>query len=153
MRRLDQKDKKIINLLQENCELNTKQIAHKINLSTTPTYERIKRIEKEGFITKKVALVNRKKVGKDLIVFCNISLKQHLMQYLNEFEEKIKQLDQVMECHHVGGDYDYLLKIAVTDIDEYRDFLTKEFSNFNSISKINSLFVMKEICSKTAIKL
>ncbi|APD06839.1 HTH-type transcriptional regulator Ptr2 [Flavobacteriaceae bacterium UJ101] len=153
MQKLDEKDRKIINLLQENCELNTKQIAHEINLSVTPTYERIKRIQKEGLIRKKVALVDRKKVGKDLIVFCNISLKQHLMRYVNEFEEKVKNLDQVMECHHIGGDYDYLLKIAVHDIEEYRAFLTQEFSNFDSISKINSSFAMKEVCFKTAVRL
>lgn len=153
MQKLDEKDRKIINLLQENCELNIKQIARKINLSVTPTYERIKRIQKNGIIRKKVALVDRKKVGKDLIIFCNISLKQHLMHYVNEFEEKVKTLDEVMECHHIGGNYDYLLKIAVHDIDEYRAFLTREFSNFNSISKINSSFAMKEVCFKTAVKL
>lgn len=153
MRKLDEKDRKIINLLQDNCELNTKQIAYEIDLSVTPTYERIKRIEREGLIRKKVALVDRKKVGKDLIVFCNISLKQHVMKHVNEFENKIQQLNQVIECYHIGGDYDYLLKIVVHDIDEYRTFLTQEFSNFDSISKINSSFAMKEVCSKTAIKL
>ncbi len=153
MRKLDEKDRKILNLLQENCEMNTKRLAYEVDLSITPTYERIKRIEREGLIRKKVALVDRKKVGKDLIVFCNISLKQHLMKYVNEFENKIKQLDQVIECYHIGGDYDYLLKIVVHDIDEYRTFLTQEFSNFDSISKINSSFAMKEVCSKTAIKL
>ena len=115
---LDITDKKLINLLQENSKQTTKQLSLQLGLSVTAVYERIKKLEKEAIISKYVALVNHRKIDKSFLVFCHVKLEKHTKEYISVFEKEINKLEEVTECFHVSGDYDYILKIYVKDINQ-----------------------------------
>ncbi len=153
MEKFDIIDKKILFSLQSDCRLNTKEIAAKVDLSVTATYERIKRLEKAEIIKGYVAIVNKEKIGKSLIAFCSVSLQLHSKPLLNKFEEAITKIDEVMECFHVAGTYDYLLKIVVTDMNQYQDVITNKLAVIENIGQVQSSFVMTEIKNETAYKL
>lgn len=106
---LDQIDLKLLELLQKNGKMTTKEIAQRVHLSPTPVYERIKRLEKDGVIEKYVALVKAEKVGKELIVFCDITLKEHTKEIGYQFVSEIMSLKHVSECYNISGDYDLSL--------------------------------------------
>ena len=149
----DSIDKKIINLLQENSNLSAKQVALEVGLSLTPTYERLRRIENSGVINRYVALVDRKKVGKSLELFCQITLSKHQTEIFIDFEKKVVEFDEVMELYHIAGSYDYLVKIAVEDMDVYEDFIKNKIASIKNIYNIKTSFVMNEIKYSTAYKL
>eukprot|EP01133_Synstelium_polycarpum_P017649 gene17649-21045_t len=135
---LDIMDHKILNLLQQDSSWSVKDIAGKVGLSQSPTYERIKRLKSEGYIEKYVALVNREKLGKHLMVICTVTLKEQSIETLRNFERDIIQLDQVLEVMCIAGSSDYLLKIAIEDVNTYHTFVIEKISNRNSPSlKIN----------------
>ena len=110
---LDATDKNLLKYLQQDCKQTNKELSLKLNLSVTAVYERIKKLEREGIIEKYVTLLNPKKVELGLLVFCQIKLIQHAKEYLTKFEQEVTQLEEVLECFHVSGEYDYLLKILV----------------------------------------
>jgi len=110
---LDSTDKEILKLLQSNGKYTIKEIASKLNLTSTPIFERIKRLENDGYIESYKAILNRKKIGLSLLAFCNISLKSHEANYISKFEKDILQFSEVIECYHVGGMFDYLIKVMV----------------------------------------
>lgn len=145
MKKLDQIDQKIIELLQLNSDLNMKQIASNIGLTVTPVYERIKKLEKEGIIEKYVAKVNPQKLGLDLLIFTHVSLKEHTKEFLANFETKVIALKEVIECHHVSGEHDYLLKVVVKNMDAYRLFLTDKLAKIKNIGNVHSSFVVGEV--------
>lgn len=153
MEKLDKLDKHILKLLQKDCSLNTKQIADRVGLSVTPTYERIKRLEKGGVIESYVAVLNKEKVGKPLMVFCNVSLQLHSKPLLKKFEQTIIRFDEVMECYHMAGAFDYLLKVLAKDMNEYQNFITNKLAALENISNVQSSFVMTEVRYKTDIKI
>lgn len=153
MEKLDKTDKHILRLLQKDCTLNSKQIADEIGLSVTPTYERIKRMEKSGVIEKYIAVLNKEKVGKSLVVFCNVSLQLHSKPLLKKFEQTIIKFDEVMECYHTAGTFDYLLKVIAKDMGEYQNFITNKLAALENISNVQSSFVMTEVRYKTEINL
>lgn len=147
---LDIIDKKILFELQNDGKQTIKDLSNKLNLTSTPIYERIKRLEQEGYITGYKAQINRQKVGLKLLVFCNVSLKEHQSTYLSKFEEDIQQFNEVLACFHLGGMYDYLLKVCVEDIETYQDFISNKLANIDNIANVQSSFVMKEIKSSDA---
>ena len=153
MEKLDKLDKRILHLLQSDSSLNTKQIADEIGLSATPTYERIKRMEKSGLIQKYVALLNKEKVGKNLVVYCSVSLQVHSKPLLKKFEQAIAKLDEVMECYHTAGTFDYLLKVVSNDMNHYQDFITNKLAAAENIAHVQSSFVMTEVKHKTGYKI
>src|SRR5690606_33371297 len=102
---------KLLVLLQEDSRRTSKELSLKLNLSVTAVYERVKKLEREGIISKYVAVLNRNKINKGFVVFCHLKLIQHTKEYLTRFEKEVTRLDEVLECHHVSGDYDYILKI------------------------------------------
>lgn len=153
MEKLDKLDKHILRLLQKDCSLNTKQVADAVGLTVTPTYERIKRLERIGVIENYVAVVNKDKVGKSLMVFCNVSLQLHSKPLLKKFEQTIVKFDEVMECYHMAGAFDYLLKILAKDMNEYQNFITNKLAALENISNVQSSFVLTEVRYKTDIKL
>jgi DNA-binding Lrp family transcriptional regulator len=153
MEKLDKLDKQILKLLQKDCSLNTKQIADKVGLTITPTYERIKRMEKTGVIENYVALLNKEKIGKSLMIFCNVSLQLHSKPLLKRFEQTVVKFDEVMECYHTAGTFDYLLKVVATDMNNYQDFITNKLAALENISHVQSSFVMTEVKYKTEIRL
>lgn len=143
--RLDKIDLAILEILQENSKLGMKEIASQVGLTVTPTYERIKRLEKSGIIEGYGIRLNKKKVGKGLQVFCLVSLKEHNLNLLEVFEKKIASLDEVATCHHIAGDYDYAMFIEVADMDEYETFLKQKLASIPSISNVQSSFAMSTI--------
>ncbi|WP_159799110.1 Lrp/AsnC family transcriptional regulator [Flavobacterium sp. MK4S-17] len=142
---LDATDKKLLMLLQTDSRRTTKELSLKLNLSVTAVYERVKKLEREGIIDKYVALLNNKKVQKAFIVFCHIKLVQHIKEYLTRFEEEVKKLDEVLECYHVSGDYDYILKIYVQDMEAYREFMVTKLTTLQHIGSTHSTFVISEV--------
>lgn len=150
---LDSTDRSILKLLQQDAKLTNKEIAAKLNLTTTPVFERIKKLEREGYIDKYVALVDRKKVDLSMMVFCNVSLKEHATEFLNRFENDVQSLAEVVECYHIAGMFDYLLKVVVKDMDTYQDFVANKLAGLNNIRKVQSAFVMSEIKHSTQLYL
>ncbi|MEE9362271.1 MAG: Lrp/AsnC family transcriptional regulator [Cellulophaga sp.] len=151
MSKFDETDIKLLALLQEDSKRTTKEYANHLNLSVTAVYERIKRLEKTGVISKYVALVNKKKVDKTFMILCHVKLIQHAKEYVIQFEKEILKLEEVSECHHISGDYDYILKIHVSDMEAYRDFMVKKLTVINHIGSTQSSFVINEVKHTTAI--
>ncbi len=142
---IDKIDKKILTELQFDSKQTIKELSEKMNLTPTPVYERIKKLEENGFITGYKAQVNRFSIGLSLMVFCNISLKEHQAKFLAQFEKDIQSLEEVLACYHLGGMYDYLLKVCVKNMDDYQNFVANKLANIENIATVQSSFVMKEI--------
>lgn len=142
---MDKIDKAILEILEENSKLGTKEIAAQVGLTITPTYERIKRMERDGIITKYTIEVDPKAVGKNLQVFCQVSLKEHNLELIDRFEKKITALPEVSRCFHIAGDHDYALLIEVADMECYEQFLRGRLATIPSIGNVQSSFVMNEI--------
>ncbi|MFM9402798.1 Lrp/AsnC family transcriptional regulator [Myroides odoratimimus] len=145
MHNLDETDLKLLRILCNNSNLTTKEIALQVNLSATPVFERIKRLEKEGFIKKYIALIDAEKLNKGFIVFCNIKLKQHERFINNKFVEDIMLIDEVVECYNISGDFDFILKVYANDMKHYQDFVFNKLAMVDSIGSTHSSFVMREI--------
>lgn len=148
---LDKVDCSILELLQEDSLQTTKELASKLNLTTTPVFERVKRLEREGYIENYTAQLNRKKIGLPMLVFCDVSLKEHNRDYLMQFEQEIATIPEVIECHHVAGAYDYLLKIVARDINGYQDFVKNKLASLDNIGRVQSHFVMTEVKNTTVL--
>ncbi len=141
----DATDRKLLMLLQQDSRRTTKELSVKLNLSVTAVYERVKKLEREGVIEKYVALVNRKKVNKSFVVFCHLKLIQHTKEYLTRFEKEVNQLDEVLECYHVSGDYDYILKIYIENMEAYREFMVTKLTTLQHIGSTHSTFMIGEV--------
>lgn len=143
-------DKKLLQLLQADTKKTTKELSVKLNLSITAVYERIKKLEREGIIDKYVALINRNKINKGFVVFCHIKLIQHSKDFLTKFENEVVKLTEVLECFHVSGDYDYILKVCVKDMEEYREFMVTKLTTLQHIGSTHSTFMIGEVKNTTA---
>ena len=142
---IDQIDCAILELLQKDGKMTYKEVAGELNLTTTPVYERIKKLEKSGVIQYYKAIIDRRKLGLQLLVFCNVSLKEHQAEYLENFENDIVNFPEVISCYHIAGMYDYLIQLTVKDMDEYQVFISKKIANIKNIAKVQSSFVMTEV--------
>jgi len=142
---IDAIDRKILSLLQEDAKLTTQELADRLNLTKTPVFERIKKLEREGFIEGYSARLNREKLDLGLMVFCNVTLDAHQYKFLEVFERDVQELREVVACYHTGGTYDYLLQVIVPDMNAYYDFVTNKLARLDNIHNVQSAFVMKEI--------
>lgn len=142
---LDSTDLQILRALQENARLTTKELAARVNLSTTPVFERMKRLEKEGYIKKYVAVLDAEKLGRGFTVYCSVKLKQMNQGVARDFISVIRDIPQVAECYNISGEYDYLLKIQAPDMKYYNEFIINVLGNIDAIGSILSSFVMNEI--------
>ncbi|PIF44966.1 Lrp/AsnC family leucine-responsive transcriptional regulator [Chryseobacterium sp. 52] len=149
----DETDKKLLLFLQEDCKQTTKELSYKLGLSVTAVYERIKKLENLGVISKYVALLDRHKVNRDFIVLCHIKLTQHKKEFVVQFEREIMNLQEVTECFHVSGDYDYILKIGVKDMGDYRNFMLSKLTALQHIASTHSSFMISEVKNTTSIVL
>ncbi|MBD0832786.1 Lrp/AsnC family transcriptional regulator [Aestuariibaculum sediminum] len=149
---MDHIDKRILMELQTNAKQNIKEIASKVGLSVTPTYERVKKIEQAKIIKSYVALLDREKIGKKFIAYCQITLIRHHKDLLDGFKLHTLQYPEIMECHHISGNFDFLLKIVVDDITQYQQFINEKLSLLDSISTINSSFVMESVKDSTVFQ-
>jgi Lrp/AsnC family leucine-responsive transcriptional regulator len=146
---MDATDKKLLALLQNDSKKTTKELAVKLHLSVTAVYERIRKLEREGIINRYVALLNRNKIHKGFVVFCHLKLIQHSKEFLTKFEQEVVKLDEVLECFHVSGDYDYILKICVKDMEEYREFMVTKLTTLQHIGSTHSTFMIGEVKNST----
>lgn len=149
---LNPKDKKLLVLLQNDAKKTTKELASELDLSVTAVFERIKKLEKQQIIKRYVALLNPEKIQKNFIVLCHVKLVQHKKEYISQFEKEITQFPEVLECFHVSGDSDYILKICVKDIQEYREFMVSKLTNLQHIASTQSSFMIKEVKNSTVIE-
>ena len=150
---LDAVDLQILRALQENARLTTKELAARVNLSTTPVFERLKRLERGGFILKYVAVLDAEKLGRGFTVFCSVKLKQMNRNVAKNFISVIRDIPQVAECYNISGEYDYLLKIQAPDMKYYNEFIINVLGTIDSIGSILSSFVMDEIKNTHALYL
>ena len=146
-------DLKILDMLQEDSGKTAKEMAAELSLTTTPVYERIKKLEKAGFIKKYVALLNTDLLNKNIIVFMNITIKDHHKEARDKFVQSIEALDEVSEFYHTSGSFDFLAKVRFANIKDYRDFLVNEVAAIRNISDIDSQIVLEEIKYSTKIYL
>jgi len=120
---LDDLDLRLLTLLQRDAKRTIKELAEELGMTTTPIFERIKRMERDGVIKAYVALVNQEKIGRPLIVFCNVSMPDYTPDNIAEFENQVRQMPDVLEAYHLAGTIDYQLKVVISDIKEYANFL------------------------------
>ena len=149
MAKIDDIDKQILSFLNEDAFISNKEMATRLGMSPTPIHERIKRMERDGVIKGYKAIIDTHKLGKTLTVFCEITLKEHAANYLNQFEKDAMALAEVQECFCVSGNSDFLLKVVVSDMDDYRNFILHKLASLKNIGNAQSHFVMNEVENKT----
>jgi DNA-binding Lrp family transcriptional regulator len=141
-RPLDEKDLAILRLLQENAKMTVREIANQIHLSPTPVHERIKRLEDSGVIKQYAALVDHSKVNKGLMIICYVSLKEHNKKTGAKFIKAINELTEVIECYNISGQFDFMLKVVVENMDAYYDFHVNKLGQLENTGQLQSTFVM-----------
>ena len=148
---LDRTDILILRELQKDANLTTKELAAKVNLSPSPTFERQKRLEREGYIQRYVAVVDPIKVGNGIMVLCNVRLKHHSKEFSRQFTSVIAGIDEVVECFNTSGEYDYMLKIYARDMRHYQDFILGTLGDLDCIGSLHSIFVIGEVKNTLAV--
>lgn len=149
--KLDTIDKGILRELQEDCKQTHKALSLKLNLSVTAIYERIRKLEKNGVIKQYVALVDKEKVDLGLLVFCQIKLSKHIQENISSLEREIALLDEVVECYHLSGEFDYILKVYVRDMDHFREFMVSKLTAIQHIGNSQTSFAIHEVKNATAL--
>ena len=148
---IDETDRQILEILQENAMATAKEMAYDLSLTTTPIYERIKKLQKTGIIKQYVALLDADMLGKSILVFMNITIKDHHLEKRNEFVKEMKKLKTVIEFYHTSGSFDFLVKVRFSDIRSFKNFLVNEVASIQNISDIESQIVLEEIKYSTKI--
>ncbi|MBS1496598.1 MAG: Lrp/AsnC family transcriptional regulator [Bacteroidetes bacterium] len=139
---LDKADLEILKLLQHNARITVKEISQQIHLSTTPVHERIKRLEQTGVIKQYATLVDNTKVKKGLMVICYVSLKEHSKNAGLKFIKAINELNEVIECYNISGEFDFMLKVVEENMNSYYDFHVNRLSQIENMGNVQSVFVM-----------
>lgn len=142
---LDSIDLQILRTLQKNAKLTTKELADIVNLTPTPVFERQKRLERQGYIKRYIALLDPDKLDLSLQVYCKVKLKQINHEIADAFTRKIQHIAEVTECYNTSGAYDYLLKVRVRDMKQYQEFILNKLGDIEAVSSIESTFVMSEV--------
>ena len=148
---LDETDRKILRILQRNSDLTVKELAAKLHLSTSPTFERQKRLERDGYIERYMAVLNPRKVGNGIMVLCNIRLKQHSQELIQEFMDVVQNLEEITECYNTSGDYDFLIKVYAHDMKSYQQFMLNTLGTIDCIGSLHSIFVIDETKNTHAV--
>lgn len=142
---LDEIDLQILRILQKNAKLTTKELADAVRLTPTPVFERQKRLERQGYIRRYVAVLNPDKLGLGLLVFCKVKLKQINHEIAEAFARRVMRLPEVTECYNTSGSYDYLLKVRARDMKAYQEFLLNKLGEIEHLASVESTFVMSEV--------
>jgi DNA-binding Lrp family transcriptional regulator len=148
---MDSTDKKILNILQENALMTAKELAEKLSITSSPIYGRIRKLQDSGIIKQYVTLLDADLLNKNIIVFMNITIKDHHSDKRNEFVAQMEKLEPVMEFYHTSGSFDFLVKVRFSDIKSFRDFLVNDVASIHNISDIESQIVLEEIKYLTKI--
>lgn len=151
--KLDVTDKKLLAILQENSKKTNKELSLKLNLSVTAVYERIRKLERGGVIEKYVALVKPEKIERAFTAFCQIKLVQHTKGNVTQFESQVADLSEVLEVFHVSGEYDYILKVMVKDMEAYRNFMLNKLTALDHIGSTQSTFVISPVKNTSALSM
>lgn len=141
---LDETDKKILQVLQQDASLSNKEIADKVNKSIAAVHERIRRLKAGGYIKKIVAILDRKKIDKNLVAFCHVLLYNHTNKTLQEFEKSVARFPEVLECLQMTGAFDFILRVAVKDMDDYQDFYRNKLAAVPNVTTVQSFFILSE---------
>ncbi|EDM35427.1 transcriptional regulator, AsnC/Lrp family protein [Pedobacter sp. BAL39] len=150
---LDPVDVEILKLLQKDATYTNKELAYTLNKSIATVHERIRRLKEQGYIKRVVAILDRKKINRNLIAFSQVLLKEHTATTLVEFENDVAKFPEVMECFQMTGAFDFILRIATSDMDTYHIFLRNKLATLPNISTVQSFFVLSETKSDTAYPL
>lgn len=142
---MDEIDKIILRTLQQDAKKTAKEIAQKLDMTVSPVYERIRRLESQGYIKRYAAILNKDKIGKPVTCLCQVSMQYHNEAYIENFERQIQELDEVQECYHMAGQVDFILKINVKSLEDYHTFVRHKLSKLENIGQLNTTFVLKEI--------
>ena len=145
METLDKTDLNILRILQENARLTTKELAVRVNLSSTPVLERLRRLENNGYIKKYIAVLDAEKLNQGFVVFCNVMLIRLNREIAAAFTRVVREIPEVTECYNISGDYDYLLKIHAPNMKYYQEFILNVLGTIDSLGSIRSTFVMDEV--------
>lgn len=151
--KIDSIDKQILSILQQDAQITNVELARKIGISPPAMLERVKRLEKNGIIKRYVAIVDPSKISKGIFALVSVSLSAHQLSSIDQFTRQIKKLDEVLECYHVAGEEDFILKIAVSSIEEYEKFILSKLTKINGVSKVNTKFVLSTVKYNTKIKI
>lgn len=142
---LDAVDMEILRALQKNARLTTKELAAMVNLSTTPVFERVKRLEQRGYVKGYVAVLDAEKLGRSFVVFCSVKMRRIGREIAEDFARVVRSIPEVTECYNISGSYDYLLKIHAPNMKYYQEFVLNILGNIDHLGSLESTFVMDEI--------
>ena len=145
MNQLDSTDVAILKIMQEDATLSTRQIAQRVGLSPTPVFERIRRMRAEGYIRKISAVLDEEKLVCSFVAFCYIKMKQHTYENASKIMNAVQKIDEIAECYNVTGDYDFLMKVYVSSMKAYQEFVLRILGELDCIGGLNSCFVMGEV--------
>ena len=150
---LDEIDVALLRVLQADGRLTNVELARKVNLSPPATHARVRRLEQQGFIRQYTAVVDREKAGYDLLCFVHISMQVHQFEHVEKSRALISQLPEVLECHHITGGYDYLLKVAIRNRRDLERFIVDRLTPIPGVAHIQTSLALREIKSTTALPL
>jgi len=150
---LDNYDTKILKALQENAELSMADLGDLVGLSHTPCWRRVKRLEEEGYIQKRVTLLSASKLDLNVSVHAYITIKSHDEESLLAFESAVQEVEEIVECYSITGEKDYLLRMVVANVDHYEKLLKKNLVHLPNVAAVNSVFALKQIKYTTALPL
>jgi Lrp/AsnC family leucine-responsive transcriptional regulator len=150
---LDKTDLQLLRILQANARLTIKELAAQTNLSSTPVYERLKRLEQRGYIKKYIAVLDAEKLNQGFVVFCRVKLRRMNRDIASEFTRIIQDIPEVSECYNISGSYDYLLKIHAPNMKYYQEFTLNVLGTIDSLGSLESTFVMDEIKHQYGIRI
>jgi DNA-binding Lrp family transcriptional regulator len=148
---LDELDINILQILQSNARISNVELARRVNLSPPATLARVKRLDESGYIEGHATLVNRRKAGYDMLCFVSVSLQLHDIEQVTGFRDAVGQMPEVLECHHVTGDYDYLLKVVAHNTKDLENFLLRKLTPIPGVARIHTSLVLNEVKSTTII--
>jgi Lrp/AsnC family transcriptional regulator, leucine-responsive regulatory protein len=149
--KLDEIDKKILDILQDDSRITNVQLSNNVGISPPAMLERVKRLEINGVIRKYVALVDAEKIGRGTFAFVSVSLAAHQLNSIDGFTKSIKKLDEVLECYHVAGEDDFILKVAVENIQIYEKFLLEKLAKIKGVNRVNTMFILSTVKFNTKI--
>lgn len=153
LQQLDDMDRQLLSLLQENSRVTSTELARQVNLSTPGLQKRLRKLEENGVIGRYVTLINREAVGLDLLCFTQVTLAHHQPECVGHFCDKVKGLPEVLECHHLSGEFDYLLKVVITDHQHLERFLSEKITRIPGVDRIRTSIVLNEIKASTSLPL
>ena len=142
---LDETDILILRELQDDGHLNIKELSQRVHLSVSPVYERVRRLEREGFIKRYVAVLDPEKLDCGFLAFCYLKMKQHSHENAVQIMERVQNIPEIAECYNISGDFDFLLKIYVRNMKQYQEFVMRILGDIPAIGSLNSSFVLGEV--------